>query len=257
MRHLNVIPVLAVVAAVAACTSSSTPPPAPANDTAAPTTTTPSYAGGANAVASTSTAAAYGGTASGTTAGVTTAPAGTAAPLGTTSTTPGVAGTTTSSLTTTGSGLPGGTTGSTGSTVPTAGPVSLTPNCSASSDYWQLTYPSGIESCLGQGLLYDFSDGSCSTMARSPFPCDYTDAETALQNDGLDISGVQAQQAAGAKLVNCGSTTNGFTIVLQFVSPTAGSSCQYAAGQIQTSCFQRVESGETPATSGSSCLTAQ
>lgn len=154
-------------------------------------------------------------------------------------------------VTGTGTGTGIGTGIGTGSGIP---PVNLTPNCTQADDLWQLAYPQTIEACLAQGFLYDFSTGSCSTLNRSPFVCDYANAKSAIANIGVDTSGIDQQQASGAKLVNCGSTNDGFTVVLQFVAASVGSSCQYTPGTVTTSCFKQLPLGTTPAAQGADCL---
>jgi hypothetical protein len=131
--------------------------------------------------------------------------------------------------------------------------VDVTPHCDPAQDFQTLEFPpptgDAIRACLQSGKLYDFEHNNCTTMFRSTgpnnTPCTYDQVKADLATLGLDSGPLDTRRAQGMKLVGCGASNNGFTIVTQQWHGNPAQGCSYTPESIDTLCFRKMMGGET------------
>ena len=88
-------------------------------------------------------------------------------------------------------------------------------DCDPDQDFAKLDFPEEVTNCQKEDKMYNFDSEECTTMYTSPFECNYKSVRAALKKLELSVSDLRDQEDAGLKLIGCGSSNNGFTIVTQ------------------------------------------
>jgi hypothetical protein len=122
-------------------------------------------------------------------------------------------------------------------------------DCDPDQDFAKLDFPEDVTNCKKEDKMYNFDTEKCTSMYTSPFKCDYKSVRAALKSLELSDSDLRDQEDAGLKLIGCGSTNNGFTIVTQHWQKSKKADindCSYnKQGKVVSVCFKRY-TGESP-----------
>ena len=124
----------------------------------------------------------------------------------------------------------------------TDGSDDLTPNCDESSDFHQLDFSEEIKNCLRDEKVYNFDKDACTTMWKATFECSYAGVRRELKTLELNTDNLDAQKGRDLKLIGCGASNDGYTIVTQTWEPLPGkkADCAYEKqGKVVQSCFKK------------------
>ena len=123
-------------------------------------------------------------------------------------------------------------------------------DCDPDQDFAKLDFPDDVTNCQKDDKMYNFDSEKCTPMYTSPFACDYKSVRAALKSLEVSDSDLRDQEDAGLKLIGCGSSNNGFTIVTQHWQKSKKADkndCSYnKQGKVVTVCFKRYTSGTPP-----------
>jgi hypothetical protein len=141
-------------------------------------------------------------------------------------------------------GLPTGTGTGTG--------VDLTPDCDENKDFHQLEFPQEIKDCLEDGRMYNFDKKKCQAMKKAEIvgePCTYDEVKAYLVSQNVGTGALDAQKAAGSKMIGCGASNAGDVLVTQhwYGKPSGKDDCTFSnQGKVVSVCFRKFVGGTTP-----------
>jgi hypothetical protein len=123
-------------------------------------------------------------------------------------------------------------------------------DCDPDQDFAKLDFPEDVTNCKKDDKVYNFDSEKCTPMYTSPFECNYKSVRAALKDLEISDSELRDQEDAGLKLIGCGSSNNGLTIVTQHWQKSKKADkkdCTYnKQGKVVSVCFKRYTSGTPP-----------
>lgn len=124
------------------------------------------------------------------------------------------------------------------------------PDCDPDKDFAKLDFPQKIKDCHKDEKIYNFDSKKCTTMWTLPDECTYEGIRTVLKDLELSDSDLNEQESAGLKLIGCGTSNNGFTIVTQHWQKAKDASkkdCSYDnQGKVVSVCFKKYTDSAPP-----------
>jgi hypothetical protein len=125
-------------------------------------------------------------------------------------------------------------------------PTNNTDDC-VDGDKLDIKFESKIQKCIDDGKLYNFDSKVCTTMPPATFKCSFTTVLKELAERDLTGSKLDSAKANGDKLVGCGQSPDGNTIVAQWIKvpKTDSLNCNsFSSGSgITTGCYKKYTSG--------------
>jgi hypothetical protein len=111
-------------------------------------------------------------------------------------------------------------------------------------------YDAAIQKCIDEGKLYNFDGKVCTSMPPATFDCAFDKLLSALAALGLKSKMLEEARSNGAKLVGCGQSDDGKTIVAQWYNvpeaKTVDCETTFSGGGITTGCYKKYSSGSLP-----------
>jgi len=124
------------------------------------------------------------------------------------------------------------------------------PDCDPNKDFAKLDFPDDIKDCHKDEKVYNFDSKKCTTMYASTFDCTYKGVRAILKDLELSDADLTEQENAGLKLIGCGASNNGFTIVTQHWQKAKDASkndCSYdKQGKVVSVCFKKYTDSAPP-----------
>lgn len=124
------------------------------------------------------------------------------------------------------------------------------PDCDPEKDFHKLDFPQEIKDCHKDEKMYNFDAKKCTTMWTAAIDCDYKSVRAALKDLELSDADLTEQENAGLKLIGCGQSNNGFTIVTQHWQKSKDASkkdCSYdKQGKVVSVCFKKYTDATPP-----------
>lgn len=124
------------------------------------------------------------------------------------------------------------------------------PDCDPDKDFAKLDFPDQIKDCHKDEKVYNFDAKKCTTMWSSTFECTYKGVRAILKELELSDADLNDQENAGLKLIGCGASNNGFTVVTQHWEKAKDASkkdCSYdKQGKVVSVCYKKYTDSAPP-----------
>lgn len=117
-------------------------------------------------------------------------------------------------------------------------------DCDPDKDFHKLDFPEDVTDCHADEKMYNFDKKKCTKMWTSTFDCNYKSVRKVLKSLEVPYDDLDEQEDAGLKLIGCGQSNNGFTIVTQHwlkSEKASKSDCSYdKQGKVVTICYKKL-----------------
>lgn len=125
------------------------------------------------------------------------------------------------------------------------------PGGCVSGDQVTFIFPPAIQECINRGMLYLFTNNTCSNMRKADFPCSFDDLKAnliAMNFGGSRIIGqIDDAKARNAKLLGCGQSADKQRIVGQWFFPGKETvNCSFQSEQPLTHTVCLIQNDQTP-----------